>query len=407
VTSGAADLARGLDPAWERADPAHHVPDWAARLEAISSSDASLAEAVVGFAGAMAAAKSEPDLTQRFAAVLGRERGSLTDALASLPKLEKSERQRLGKALNLAKTLLTDVRAACATALKDAREAGGGEDVTLPGRRSWVGRRHVLQQIYDELLDLFHGLGYSVYTSPEVESEAYNFTKLNFPQDHPARDAHDTYFVAPRETGGWDGEPRGEGAEPAPTPGRLLLRTHTSPGWVRAMEERKPPLRLVFPGRVYRAEQVDASHMDQFHQIDGLCVDRNISMADLKGTLDTFARAIYGEGVRTRFIPIYFPFVEPGAQLDVSCVICGGSGSMREDGAVKRCVVCKGSGWLEVLGAGMVHPNVFRAVGYDPEEFTGFAFGMGVERIAMLRYGIPEIRLFLENDERFLRQFPR
>jgi len=173
------------------------------------------------------------------------------------------------------------------------------------------------------------------------------------------------------------------------------------------MEERKPPLRLVFPGRVYRAEQVDASHMDQFHQIDGLCVDRDVSMADLKGTLDTFARAIYGDTVRTRFIPIYFPFVEPGAQLDVSCVICNGTGAVKEGGESKRCVVCKGSGWLEVLGSGMVHPNVFRAVGYDPEEVTGFAFGMGVERIAMLRYGIPEIRLFLENDVRFLRQFPR
>jgi len=406
VTTGAADLARGLDPKWDRADPARVIGDWAARLEPISGSDRAIAEAITGYAGAMVAATTEAELTHRFSAALGRERGALTEALAALPKLDKSERQRLGRALNLAKNLLTDVRAACVTALKDALEAGEALDVTLPGRRAWVGRRHVLQHIYDELLDLFHGLGYSVYSSPEVESEAYNFTRLNFPDDHPARDAHDTYFVAPRETGGWDGEPRGEGMEPAPA-GKLLLRTHTSPGWVRAMEERKPPLRLVFPGRVYRAEQVDASHMDQFHQIDGLCVDRDVSMADLKGTLDTFARAIYGDTVRTRFIPIYFPFVEPGAQLDVSCVICNGTGAVKEGGESKRCVVCKGSGWLEVLGSGMVHPNVFRAVGYDPEEVTGFAFGMGVERIAMLRYGIPEIRLFLENDVRFLRQFPR
>jgi phenylalanyl-tRNA synthetase alpha chain len=162
---------------------------------------------------------------------------------------------------------------------------------------------------------------------------------------------------------------------------------------------------LVFPGRVYRAEQIDASHMDQFHQIDGLYVDRNVSMADLKSTLNTFARSIYGAHVRTRFIPIYFPFVEPGAQLDVSCVICGGEGVVRDPEGARRCAVCKGSGWLEVLGAGMVHPNVFRAVGYDPEAVTGFAFGMGIERIAMLRYGIPEIRLFLENDLRFLGQF--
>ncbi|MEK7331343.1 MAG: phenylalanine--tRNA ligase subunit alpha, partial [Candidatus Eisenbacteria bacterium] len=258
-----------------------------------------------------------------------------------------------------------------------------GIDVTLPGRKPWVGRRHVLGQIQDELLDLFHGLGYSVYTSPEVESESYNFTKLNFPPDHPARDAHDTYWV-------------GDGR---------LLRTHTSPGWVRAMEERKPPLRLVFPGRVYRAEQVDASHMDQFHQIDGLFVDRDVSMADLKATLNTFARSILGRDVRTRLIPIYFPFVEPGAQLDVACAICDGAGRVKDAGGERRCPVCKGAGWSELLGAGMVHPNVFKAVGYDPEEVTGFAFGMGLERIAMARWGIPEIRLFLENDLRFLDQF--
>jgi phenylalanyl-tRNA synthetase alpha chain len=241
----------------------------------------------------------------------------------------------------------------------------------------------VLGQIQDELLDLFHGLGYSVYTSPEVESESYNFTKLNFPPDHPARDAHDTY---------WVGDDR-------------LLRTHTSPGWVRAMEERKPPLRLVFPGRVYRAEQVDASHMDQFHQIDGLCVDRNVSMADLKATLNTFARSILGREVKTRLIPVYFPFVEPGAQLDVACAICAGAGRVTSAAGESRCPVCAGAGWSELLGAGMVHPNVFKAVGYDPEEVTGFAFGMGLERIAMARHGIPEIRLFLENDLRFLSQF--
>jgi phenylalanyl-tRNA synthetase alpha chain len=243
-----------------------------------------------------------------------------------------------------------------------------------------VGKAHVLAQVQSEMLDLFHGLGYSVYTSPEVELESYNFGRLNFPPDHPARDAHDTYWI---------------------DPGSVLLRTHTSPGWVRAMEERKPPLRLVFPGRVYRAEQVDASHMDQFHQMDGLFVDRNVSMADLKGTLATFARAIYGPDVRTRVVPIYFPFVEPGCQLDIACAICNGTGQAGGG----RCPVCKGSGWSELLGAGMVHPNVFHAVGYDPEEVTGFAFGMGLERIAMARFGIPEIRLFLENDLRFLNQF--
>jgi phenylalanyl-tRNA synthetase alpha chain len=307
----------------------------------------------------------------------------VTQALAEMPALSVEERKRRGKALNLLKRWLGELEERRRAALEAAAQAGEHHDVTVPGRRPWVGRPHVLAQIRDELLDLFHGLGYSVYTSPEVEYDAYNFAKLNFAEDHPARDAHDTYFVSKD----------------------VLLRTHTSPGWVRAMEERKPPLRLVFPGRVYRAEQIDATHMDQFHQIDGLYVDRNVSMADLKSTLTTFAHAIYGPEVRTRLIPVYFPFVEPGCQMDVSCVICGGSGRLATPEGEKRCGVCKGSGWLEVLGAGMVHPNVFRAVGYDSEEVTGFAFGMGIERIAMLRYGVPEIRLFLENDVRFLEQF--
>jgi phenylalanyl-tRNA synthetase alpha chain len=309
----------------------------------------------------------------------------ITELLAEIPDLPVDQRKRLGGAYNKAKRWLTEIEQAKRAALERASEGAAALDVTLPGRRPWVGHRHVLAQIRDELLDLFHGLGYSVYTSPEAELDDYNFTRLNFPPDHPARDAHDTYWIDDR----------------------VLLRTHTSPGWVRAMQERKPPLRLVFPGRVYRAEQVDASHMDQFYQMDGLFVDRGVSMADLKSTLNTFARSIYGQGVKTRLIPMYFPFVEPGAQMDVSCVNCGGSGRSAEAGGEgeRRCVVCRGSGWLEVLGAGMVHPNVFRAVGYDPEETTGFAFGMGLERIAMLRHNIPEIRLFLENDQRFLRQF--
>jgi len=333
----------------------------------------------------LAGAANLSELRERYTASLGREQGHVTRLLASMRSASNEERKHLGRGLNLIKTWLNEVHEAKRAELERDAEARGvaGLDVTLPGRRPWVGHQHVLGQIQSELLDLFHGLGYSVYTSPEVEHEAYNFTKLNFPPDHPARDAHDTYQVGPE----------------------VVMRTHTSPGWVRAMEARKPPLRLVFPGRVYRAEQVDASHMDQFHQMDGLCVDRDVSMADLKGTLATFARAIYGAGVRTRFIPIYFPFVEPGAQMDVSCVICGGGGVQKGPDGEQRCAVCKGSGWLEVLGAGMVHPSVFHAVGYDPEEVTGFAFGMGLERIAMLRYGIPEIRLFLENDQRFLNQF--
>jgi phenylalanyl-tRNA synthetase alpha chain len=334
----------------------------------------------------LSGARDTRDLQDRWTLLLGRERGVITDRLSQLASVPLEHRRTYGKSLNLMKQWLTEVEKTRRAALESEQEsrAAAGLDVTLPGRRPWVGRRHVLARLQDELLDLFHGLGYSVYTSPEVELDEYNFGKLNFAPDHPARDAHDTYFVDPA----------------------VLLRTHTSPGWVRAMEEREPPLRLVFPGRVYRAEQVDASHMDQFHQMDGLCVGPDVSMADLKGTLDTFARAIYGGQVRTRFIPIYFPFVEPGAQLDVSCVICGGTGMRKTKEGSVRCAVCKGSGWLEVLGSGMVHPNVFRAVGYDPEKVTGFAFGMGLERIAMLRHDVPEIRLFLENDLRFLGQFP-
>ena len=369
-----------LDPGWTTADPTPLAPDHAARLAELQALDPALADLYRRGAELLAGSPDAAALQERHVALLGRERGVVTRALAELPSLAVEARKTRGRGLNLVKRWLAEVGDARRLALERAAESREAIDVTLPGRRPWTGARHVLGRVRDELLDLFHGLGYSVYQSPEVELDQYNFTKLNFPPDHPARDAHDTYFVSDD----------------------VVLRTHTSPGWVRAMEERKPPLRLVFPGRVYRAEQVDASHMDQFHQIDGLFVDRNVSMADLKATLNTFARAIYGSGTKTRLIPIYFPFVEPGCQMDVSCSICGGSGRI---GGGKRCAVCKGSGWIELLGAGMVHAGVFEAVGYDPEEVTGFAFGMGLERIAMMRYGIPEIRMFLENDVRFLRQF--
>ncbi|HEY6866272.1 MAG TPA: phenylalanine--tRNA ligase subunit alpha [Candidatus Eisenbacteria bacterium] len=377
--------ADDLPDSWDGGDVEALAPGQAAHADELKS-DPAIAAYYARAASGLARSQTLEELSERHTQLLGRERGFITRKLAGLPGLPIEQRKQYGRSLNLIKRWLSEIEAAKRAALERAAEGAAALDVTLPGRRPWVGRAHVLAQIRDELLDLFHGLGYSVYTSPEAELEAYNFTRLNFPPDHPARDAHDTYWIDDR----------------------VLLRTHTSPGWVRAMEERKPPLRLVFPGRVYRAEQVDPSHMDQFHQMDGLYVDRGVSMADLKSTLNTFARSIYGQGVKTRLIPIYFPFVEPGAQMDVACVNCDGSGVVRGSGAgdaERRCAVCRGSGWLEVLGAGMVHPNVFRAVGYDPEVVTGFAFGMGLERIAMLRYHVPEIRLFLENDQRFLRQF--
>jgi phenylalanyl-tRNA synthetase alpha chain len=374
-----------LPASWQTGDPGPLDAAHDAHVEDLRGSDPAWAAFYDRAARGLASAPDLAELKERYTLLLGRERGIVTDRLAGLPSLAPEQRKTAGRGLNLIKRWLTDLEQTKRRALEQATEASAatGLDVTLPGRKPWIGHRHVLGQIQDEMLDLFHGLGYSVYTSPEVESESYNFTKLNFPPDHPARDAHDTYWV-------------GDGR---------LLRTHTSPGWVRAMEEMKPPLRLVFPGRVYRAEQVDASHMDQFHQIDGLFVGRNVSMADLKATLNTFARSILGREVKTRLIPVYFPFVEPGAQLDVACAICGGAGRVRNASGEGRCPVCAGQGWSELLGAGMVHPNVFKAVGYDPEEVTGFAFGMGLERIAMARYSIPEIRLFLENDLRFLSQF--
>lgn len=375
-------LLTGIDSGWSAADVAALTPDHAARQAELEQLDPALAALYGRGSAVLAGAADANELRERHTALLGRERGVVTLALADMPKLTVEQRKVRGKGLNLVKKWLTEVHDARREAIAHASDASDALDVTLPGRRPWTGRPHVLAQVRDDLLDLFHGLGFSVYTSPEVELDSYNFGKLNFAPDHPARDAHDTYFVNPD----------------------VVLRTHTSPGWVRAMEGSKPPLRLVFPGRVYRAEAVDASHMDQFHQIDGLFVDKNVSMADLKATLNTFARAIYRRDLPTRIIPIYFPFVEPGVQMDVQCVTCNGTGRVDVDGG-KRCPVCKGTKWVEVLGAGMVHPNVFRAVGYDPEEVTGFAFGMGLERIAMGRYGIPEIRLFLENDLRFLNQF--
>lgn len=376
-------FSRRLDPVWNRGEPSALLPEWNERHTALRAVSPVVADATQAFVASLAGAADAAGVQAVRNAALSRENGAFTEALALVPTLPVEEKRVLGRALNLGKQLIEAAEKARREALERLNEVVSPLDVTLPGRRPWSGRPHVLAQVRDELLDLFHGLGFSVYTSPEVELDSYNFGKLNFGPDHPARDAHDTYFVNPE----------------------VVLRTHTSPGWVRAMEELRPPLRLVFPGRVYRAEAVDASHMDQFHQIDGLSVGPNISMADLKATLNAFARAIYRRDVPTRIIPIYFPFVEPGVQMDVQCATCTGTGRYKDTAGERRCPVCKGTKWVEVLGAGMVHPNVFRAVGYDPEQVTGFAFGMGLERITMGRHGIHEIRQFMENDVRFLEQF--
>ncbi len=257
-------------------------------------------------------------------------------------------------------------------------------DITLPGLRRPLGAEHPILQTMNELLGVFRSMGYSIEDGPEIETDYYNFEALNFPPNHPARDTQDTLFVA--------------GQESKPLRERLLLRTHTSPVQIRAMEKHGPPVRIVCPGKVHRHDTADATHSPVFHQIEGLCVDTGITLADLKGTLDYAMKAMFGSGVKTRFHPSFFPFTEPSADVSISCIFCGGRG----------CRICKQSGWIELLGCGMVDPKVFefvRSSGYDPEKVSGFAWGLGVERIAILKYGVDDIQLFFHGDVRFLEQF--
>ena len=254
-------------------------------------------------------------------------------------------------------------------------QAADALDVSLPGTRRYVGVPHILRRVMADITEIFFSLGYSVEEGPEIESVYYNFEALNIPEDHPSRDDQDTFYIDPK----------------------TVLRTHTSPVQIRTMERKKPPLRIIVPGRVYRHDAPDATHSSMFHQVEGLAVDTHISFADLKGTLDYFLKAFFGPEVRTRFRPSFFPFTEPSAEVDISCLFCGGSAS--------GCRVCKQSGWIELLGCGMVDPVLYSYVNYDPTRYSGFAFGMGVERLTMLKYGIPDIQLFYQGDLRFLRQF--
>jgi phenylalanyl-tRNA synthetase alpha chain len=300
----------------------------------------------------------------------------LTALLRALGSVPAAERPRVGQAANRAKA---EVEAAIEARLQTVRleerrraRETAWVDLTLPGRCAAAGAVHPITRVQDEIIAIFEGLGFSVAEGPEVESDHYNFGALNFPDDHPARDMQDTFHVS----------------------ADTLLRTHTSPVQIRTMQAQRPPVRVICPGKVYRRD-ADITHSPMFHQVEGLAVDRDVSMGDLKGTLELFAREMFGARSRIRFRPSFFPFTEPSAEVDVLCFLCGGSG----------CRVCKQSGWLEILGSGMVHPQVLKNVGYDPEEVTGWAFGMGVERVAMLKYGIDDIRLFFENDLRFLHQF--
>ena len=321
-------------------------------------------------------------------AYLGKK-GSLTAVLRGLGSLSAEERPAVGKAANEVResieSSLEQRRSILAGAVLEAKLVAEAVDVTLPGRAHPVGTRHLINRITAEITEIFLGLGYKVAEGPDVELDYYNFTALNTPPDHPARSLADTFYV--RDLSGDEAAVTGESD--------VLLRTQTSPVQIRTMEREKPPIYVLSPGRVYRRDVADPSHLPQFTQVEGLVVDEGITFADLKGTLDHFVHRMFGPDRKTRFRPHFFPFTEPSAEVDVSCGICDGAG----------CRFCKNSGWLEILGCGMVDPNVFGHVGIDPERYTGFAFGMGVERVAALKYNVPDLRMLVEGDMRFLRQF--
>lgn len=332
---------------------------------------------------AIAAADSLGSLEQVKLRYLGKK-GALTSILRGMAAVTAAERPLVGRLANELRDHLEGLLAARERELagreRESRLAAEALDVTLPGRRSAAGRRHPLTVVWEELEAVFRGMGFEVFEGPEIEYDSYNFEALNIPRDHPARDMQDSFYITDE----------------------ILLRTHTSPAQIRFMRRRAPrlPVRMIAPGRVYRRDD-DATHSPVFHQLEGLLVDEGISLGDLKGTLLAWARQMYGETARIRLRPSYFPFTEPSAEVDVSCTICGAAGTI----AGQQCRACKGTGWLEILGAGMVHPVVLRNGGYDPEKVSGFAFGMGMERIAMLKYGIDDLRLFFQNDLRFLHQF--
>jgi phenylalanyl-tRNA synthetase alpha chain len=318
---------------------------------------------------------------------LGRK-GVLQEFMAKIPTLPAEERRAYGAGLNELKKQLTDLIDRKEAALRSSGAQPGPvlTDATLPGKRALLGRRHPLTQVESEICEIFRRLGFKVFKGPEVETEFHNFEALNIPLEHPSRDAFDTFYITSHAAGR---------ASQVKDKERLLLRSHTSPAQIRALKACRPPLAVVVPGRVFRPDAVDASHSFMFHQVEGIAVDTAVRFSDLKGVLIAFAQEMFGPKTRMRFRPSFFPFTEPSAEVDVSCFICAGAG----------CSVCKKSGWLEILGCGMVHPHVFASAGYDTEKWRGFAFGMGVERIAMLKFGIHDIRLFFENDLRFLEQF--
>ena len=305
------------------------------------------------------------------------KKGELTAILKQMGKLSAEERPIIGQ---LANEIRADLEASIAESVEDIKQKlleqklkSEKIDVTLPAKKQSLGHKHPLSIVLDEVKDIFFGMGFSIASGPEVEWDYYNFEALNIPENHPARDTQDTFYITEK----------------------MLLITQTSPCQIRVMENQKPPIRVIAPGRVYRSDAVDATHSPLFHQIEGLVVDKGITMADLKGNLESFAKRLYGEQTKIRLRPHHFPFTEPSCEIDVSCFRCGGKG----------CPMCKGEGWIEILGAGMVHPKVLRNCGIDPDVYSGFAFGLGLERLVMFRFNIDDMRLLYENDVRFLNQF--
>ena len=327
-------------------------------------------------AAALANAKLPQEIDELRVRFLGKK-GELTGILKQMGKLSPEERPVIGQLANEVRswietdieTRLTEIKASQMAARLESEKL----DVTLPGKRPQFGAKHPLSIVLDEIKEIFIGMGFEIADGPEVETDYYNFEALNIPKDHPARDTQDTFYINEN----------------------ILLRTQTSPVQVRVMEQKKPPIRIISPGRVYRSDALDATHSPLFHQIEGLVVDKGITFADLKGTLETFIKRLYGEDSVVRFRPHHFPFTEPSAEVDVQCFNCKGEG----------CRLCKGEGWIEILGCGMVHPKVLSNCGIDPEVYSGFALGMGLERVVMRRYNIDDIRLFYENEVRFLKQF--
>ena len=333
----------------------------------------------------LAAARSEADLRGVRDRYLARKGGLVSGLLKDLGQVPAADRPRLGQLANQLKVEIESKLAERLAAASASRPPADAVDVTLPGRRPSIGHRHPLTILRERIEAIFTRFGFLVIEGAELEDDYHNFEALNMPPEHPARDMQDTLYLSAPVTSG--------AGAPA-----TLLRTHTSGMQIRYMEKHQPPVRLIAPGRVYRRDNFDLTHTPMFTQVEGLVVGENVSLADLKGTLTAFVHELFGPDRKVRFRPSFFPYTEPSAELDISCGACGGTGT--------NCGMCKRTGWLEILGSGMVHPAVFEAVGYDADRYTGFAFGMGIERIALLKWGVEDLRLFYENDLRFLEQFP-